>query len=413
MTVQDPAETYDPFEEFDRMMGAGAVRDPYPQWAGVRARGPVFQGDVREVFNLDPDMELPEGLPQSFMVLGYDAVLEVLRDGERFSSKGYEVAIGAVMGHTILEMDEPEHHAYRGLVQQAFTRKAMERWEVELVAPIVDRQIDAFVAEGHADLVRQLTFPFPVTVIAGLLGLPDEDLPMFHRCAVELISVSFDMNRGMAASQALGEYFGRILADRRRHPRDDIISDLARAELDGQRLTDDEIFAFLRLLLPAGAETTYRSSSNLLFGLLSHPDQLEALRADRTLVGQAIEEGIRWEPPLTGIMRTATVDTEVAGVAIPAGAVLSVNVGAANRDETRWEHPERFDIFRPPKPHASFASGVHMCLGMHLARMETQVMLLRVLDRLPGLRLAPGADDVHITGSTFRAPRRLPVVFDV
>jgi cytochrome P450 len=245
-----------------------------------------------------------------------------------------------------------------------------------------------------------------------MLGLPDADLPMFHRKAVELISVGFDIQRGKVASQALGEYFGTILDERRAHPREDLLSELAAAEVDGQRLTDEEIFSFLRLLLPAGAETTYRSSSNLLCGLLSHPEQFEAVKADRGLVAQAIEEGIRWEPPLTGIMRTATVDTVVAGVVIPAGSIVSVNVGAANRDTSRWDQPERFDIFRPAKPHAAFASGVHMCLGMHLARMETQVMLLAVLDRLPGLRLDPSESDVHITGGAFRSPRRLPVLFD-
>jgi cytochrome P450 len=411
MTVQQQVDDSDPFELFDRSTGAGIVRDPYPEWAKLRTETPCYKGDPHVVFDLDPAMELPDDMPDTFMAVTYDAVMEVLRDGERFSSTGYAVSMGVVMGHTILEMDEPEHHAYRSLVQQAFTRKAMETWETEQIAPIVNAHIDAFLADGKADLVRQLTFPVPVHVIAAMLGLPDEDLPKFHRWAVELISIGFDWDTAMAGSQALGEYFGGIVRGRRANPRHDVISDLTRAELDGQRLTDEEIFAFLRLLLPAGAETTYRSSSNLLFGLLTHPEMLEAVRADRSLMPQAIEEGIRWEPPLTGIMRTASVDTEIQGVPVPAGSVISVNMGAANRDETRWERPEEFDIFRPAKPHAAFASGVHMCLGMHLARMETTVMLNTVLDRLPNLRIDPSAEDVHITGSAFRAPRSLPVLF--
>jgi cytochrome P450 len=309
-------------------------------------------------------------------------------------------------------MDEPEHHAYRGLVQQAFTRKAMDVWAHELVRPIVDAHIDAFVNDGRADLVRQLTFPFPAHVIAALLGLPDDDLPVFHRWAVELISVGFDYERGMRASHALRDYFADRLAERRAAPRRDVISVLAEAEHDGQRLTDDEIFAFLRLLLPAGVETTYRSSSNLLFGLLSNPEQLAALRDDRSLLPRAVEEGLRWEPPLTGILRTAKTDVEIEGVAIPAGSFLSVVVGAANHDPKVWpDHPERFDLFREPRPHLAFASGPHMCLGIHLARMETVEAINALLDRLPDLRLDPDADDVHITGGTFRAPRRLPVVF--
>jgi cytochrome P450 len=187
---------------------------------------------------------------------------------------------------------------------------------------------------------------------------------------------------------------------------------LVQAELDGQRLTDDEIIAFLRLLLPAGAETTYRSSSNLLFGLLCHPEQLEGVRRDRALIPQAIEEGLRWECPLLSIMRTATGDTEVEGVAIPAGAAVSVHLGAANRDPARWTDPDRFDVFRLPRPHIAFALGPHVCLGMHLARMETRVALETLFDRLPGLRLDPAADDVHISGLVFRSPQALPVVFD-
>ena len=404
--------TYDPFEEFNRSVGAGVVENPYPLLAQSRAKGPVLKENL-EAELLDPDGNAEVGPtgPEVFTAFSYDAVQTVLRDGEAFSSAGYADVMGAVMGHTILEMDKPEHHTYRGLVQQAFSRKAMERWEIEAVGPIVDECIDAFVERGEAELVRELTLPFPVNVIARLLGLPREDLPQFHRWAIELISVSFDWDRGVRASGQLRDYFAGVLAERRAHPTDDLMSTLGAAELDGQRLTDDEIFAFLRLLLPAGAETTYRSSSNLLFGLLTNPDQLDALRADRALMPQAIEEGLRWEPPLTTIVRTATCDTVVDGVEIPQGAVIIVNMGSANHDEKYWEHPEEFDIHREQRQHLAFAFGPHMCLGMHLARMETRVLLERVFDRLPTLRLDPGADEPHITGMMFRAPPALPVLF--
>jgi cytochrome P450 len=405
---------YDPFEAFDRAQGAGRIRDPYPGWAVARERGGIQEVDLRQAMGLDDDVDL-EGAPKTYATYSADAVTHVLRDNESFSSSVYSAVIGAVMGRSILEMDEPDHHAYRSLVQQAFTRKAMERWERDIVAPVVHERIDAFAARGSADLVRELTFPFPVTVIAGMLGLPDADLPQFHRWAVELINVTADMNVALAASAKLRDYFAGILAERRVRPRDDVISVLAAAELthDGvtQRLTDDEIFAFLRLLLPAGAETTYRSSSNLLFGLLTHPEQLAALRADRSLMPAAIEEGLRWEPPLTGIMRITLHDTEVCGVPVAAGTLVNIGIGAANRDPARFVNPDAFDIHRPPSPHLAFASGPHMCLGMHLARMETTVALNALLDRLPDLRLDPSADDVHITGLVFRAPRSLPVLF--
>ena len=288
----------------------------------------------------------------------------------------------------------------------------MARWETELVGPLVDRMVDEFADGGSADLVRQLLFPFPVRVIAALLGLPEEDLPEFHRLAVELIGVTVNWDRAVESSAKLREYFSGIVAERRLHPADDMISVLVSAEQDGQHLDDEEIYAFLRLLLPAGAETTYRSSSNLLYGLLTHRDQFDALVADRSLMPRAIEEGIRWEPPLLIIIRSATRDIEVDGVMIPAGASVVCNLGSANHDRTRWDEPETFDIFRERHPHIGFAHGSHMCLGMHLARMETQVALSVLFDRLPGLRLDPDADPPYVSGEIFRAPPRLDVIWD-
>ncbi|MCU1426994.1 MAG: cytochrome [Actinomycetia bacterium] len=412
-TPSNTAESeYDPFEAFNRSNGIGVVENPYPLFALVRPQSPVLKEDVRAMVGLEEDSGIPMDLPDVFTAFSFEAVQTVLRDGETFSSSGYAEVMGQVMGHTILEMDEPEHHLSRGLVQQAFSRKAMESWERDLVVGVVDEHIDAFINEGRADLVRELTFPFPVVVIARLLGLPRADLLWFHRKAVELISVGFDFDLGIRASQELYEYLCGIISERRAHPSDDVISVLVKAELEGQRLDDDAICAFLRLLLPAGAETTYRSSSNLLFGLLSNPEQLDALRNDRALMPQAIEEGLRWEPPLLTIMRTATRDTVVDGVDVPAGATIIVNMGSANHDEKVWERPDDFDIMRPPRQHMAFAWGPHMCLGLHLARMETRVALGRVLDRLPNLRFDPDADAPYITGMTFRAPNALPVVFD-
>ncbi len=418
MTAPEASDAYDPFEDFNRSAGIGVVDDPYPLFALTRAQAPLVEENIMDNVMEEAGLYDPEkdavlmAPPRVFTAYTYDAVQQVLRDGEAFSSAGYADVIGAVMGHTILEMDEPEHHTYRSLVQQAFSRRAMERWETEVVLPIVDECLDPAIERGEAELVRELTFPFPVNVIARLLGLPREDLPQFHRWAVELISVGFDWDRGLQASASLRDYFAGVLAERRANPADDLMSTLAAAEIDGQRLTDEEIFAFLRLLLPAGAETTYRSSSNLLYGLLTRPDQLDALRRDRSLMPQAIEEGLRWEPPLLTIVRTASRDVVVEGVEITAGAMVVVNLGSANHDEKYWERPDEFDIFRQQRQHLAFAFGPHMCLGMHLARMETRVALNRIFDRLPNLRLDPGAELPHITGMAFRAPTALPVLFD-
>jgi len=412
-------EVIDPFEEFNRAMGADGDASPYPGFIDARRLGPILNG-AGEFAALDLAIS-EEGADGStalgalaadmFTAYSYEAVQAVLGDGVNFSSSGYSEFIGAVMGRSILEMDEPEHREYRGLIQQAFSRRSMERWEEELVGPLVNGMIDEFIDDGSVDLVRELMFPFPVRVIAELLGLPHEDLPEFHRLAVELIGVSVDWDRALAASASLKAYLADIVAERRRRPADDMISLLIAAERDGQRLTDEDIFAFLRLLLPAGAETTYRSSSNLLYGLLSNTGQLDAVRGDRSLLPQAIEEGIRWEPPLLIVVRTAVGDVDVCGVRIPAGSVVITNMGSANHDDTRWDRPEEFDIFRERKPHIGFAHGPHMCLGMHLARMETTVVLESLLDRLPNLRLDPAAGPAFISGMTFRAPPALDVLW--
>jgi cytochrome P450 len=399
-------EADDPFEEFNRAMGAGGDATPYPGFVDLRAQAPVHPGV--------PDLAMHDDTQSGGTVTAYtyDAAQAILGDGGAFSSAAYADVMGVVMGRSILQMDEPEHHAYRSLLQQAFTRAEMQRWEVELVGPLVDEMIDQFAGDGHADLVRQLLFPFPMRVIAALLGLPSEHLPRFHRLAVELIGVGVDWDRALAASAALRGLLAAVLAERRRQPADDMISVLAVAEHDGQRLTDEEIYSFCRLLLPAGAETTYRSSSNLMFGLLTHREQFDALLADRSLMPRAIEEGIRWEPPLLIISRTATRDVDVCGVTVPRGATVVINLGSANHDESRWDVPERFDMFRERRPHLGFAHGPHMCLGMHLARMETQVALTALFDRLPGLRLDPAAPAPFISGRVFRAPPRLDVVWD-
>lgn len=415
----DHDDLYSSFEEFNAAMGAG-VRDPHGMLAELRAGSPLLVGGFADMMSVlgaglaDGGLDVSSVLGEDVLgavALDYDLVQQILRDGTTFSSRLYALFMGPLMGHSILEMDEPEHHRYRGLIQQAFTRKAMNAWEVDLVRPLCEQLIREFAGRGHADLAKEFTFWFPINVIAGLLGLPSEDLKRFHRLAVELISGPFMPERGQRASAELRTYFAGILEDRRTQPANDLISVLAGVELDGERLTDEEIFSFLRLLLPAGAETTYRSSGNLLFGLLSNPDQMEAVASDRSLIPRAIEEALRWEPPLTAIMRTATREVELAGTTLPSGSVVIAHLGAANRDPARWDDPDRFDLFRDVQPHASFALGPHTCLGMHLARMETRVALEALLDHLPDLRLDPDGHDPHITGLGFRSPTSLPVRF--
>jgi len=398
---------FDPFELEDTV--SGDIRDPYPRMAELRRESPVHVGPVDLGDGVDA---VDTTRPQPVTVFGFDESVQVLRDHETFSSTVYEGIMGAVMGRTILQMDEPEHRVHRAMVSPTFRSKVLEQWEGDLVQRVVNELIDGFAARGTADLVQELTFNFPVQVIARILGLPRSDFPMFQRWAIGITSVASNWERGMEASEALREYFAGVLEERRHRPADDLISQLLVAEVDGRTLDDEEIYSFLRLLLPAGVETTYRASGNLLYGLLTHPDQLEKVRQDRSLVADAFEETLRWEPPVTVILRRATRDAEVGGVPVEKGADVALLLGAANRDERKYEHPDDFDVFRASRQSVGFGFGVHVCLGMHLARMETRVAINTLFDRLPDLRLTPApGQDLHIKGLAFRSPIALPVTF--
>jgi cytochrome P450 len=398
---------FDPFELEDTV--SGSIRDPYPRMAELRRQSPVHVGPIDLG---DGPNAVDPSIPQPVTVFGFDESVQVLRDNETFSSTVYEGIMGAVMGRTILQMDEPEHRLHRAMVSPTFRSKVLEQWEGDLVQRVVNELIDGFADRGSADLVQELTFNFPVQVIARILGLPRSDFPMFQRWAIGITSVASDWERGMAASEALRDYFACVLEERRRQPADDLISELLVAEVDGRTLDDEEIYSFLRLLLPAGVETTYRASGNMLYGLLTNPDQLERVRRDRSLLPDAFEETIRWEPPVTVILRRATRDAEVGGVAVEEGADVALLLGSANRDERKYEHPDAFDVFRASRQSVGFGFGVHVCLGMHLARMEARVACNTLFDRLPDMRLAPGPDqDLHIKGMAFRSPIALPVAF--
>ena len=406
-------ELFDDLEDFGAFddVVSGDVRDPYTEMARLRREEGIQRIDMSV-------MPGEEGKPL-FIVYRHEDIATMLRDNETFSSAIVIQAFGEVLGKRVmLGMDEPEHGRHRALVSKAFSQKALARWEENLVGRVGNELIDGFAGSdltagsaSSVDLVKDFTFPYPTRIIARLLGLPEEDYPQFQRWSISLLSFTINPERGKAASKALEEYFAPILAARRADPQDDLISSLAVAEIDGEKLDDDEIFSFLRLLLPAGVETTYRSLGNLLLGLLTHPHQLDAVRADRSLIPQAIEEAVRWEAPLLTITRVAAHDTVLGGVHIPAGSSVMPMLGAANRQDDRYPDPDRFDIYRAARTPISWGHGAHVCLGMHLARLEMRVALNLLFDRLPNLRLDPAAADPHIRGQVFRSPTALPVLF--
>ncbi|HKV20018.1 MAG TPA: cytochrome P450 [Mycobacterium sp.] len=394
-------------DRFNAGMGADGDASPYPLLKTLRAQAAVHAGW--------PEMGMignsGDG-PPTFTAYSFDAVKAIFTDNVTFSTRCYEDVVRPLQGPTILEMQEPEHAVYRKLHEFAFARSSMKRWDAELVGPLVDATIANFRDAGRADLVDAVFMPIPVRVIAALLGLPDSDILQFHRLAIDLLGFRADMDRALSASAEMKEYFVGILADRRKAPRDDMVSILAAAEVNGVRMSDEQIYGFMRNLLPAGAETTSRSTASLAMALLTHPDQLDAVRADRSLLPQAIEEGIRWETPLLNFMREVTCDVEIGGVNVPKGATMMLSLGSANHDETRWNEPEDFDIFRERKPHIGFAHGAHVCLGMHLARLESTKIFNALFDQLPNVRLDPDAPPPFITGTMFRSPPRLDVVWD-
>jgi cytochrome P450 len=403
MTSRAPLEDFDPGKLQDGLLMA--VENVHEKLRVARQKHRVMVGN--------PIFETPaQNLDMAGVtVLGYDECRTVLTDSESFSSSVYEHIMGPVMGRTLLEQEGVEHQGSRALVSPLFRAKLLERWRTELVEVVVHELIDRFAARGKADLVREFTFAFPVQVIARLMGLPREDYVRFQQLSIELLSVVYDWDVGMAASGTLKEYFGEILAERRRNPQDDLISTLAESQIDGVRLTDDEIMAFLLLILPAGVETTYRASGNLLVAMLTEPPLMETLSADRGMLRGAIEEALRWEPPISTVVRVARCDCDLGGIAIPAGTNISVSVAAANRDPEHYPDPDRFDPSRKNIAHLTFGAGPHVCLGMPLARMETMVAINALLDRLPDLHLDPTEPEPVINGVAFRSPAGLPVEF--
>ncbi|MCH2171063.1 cytochrome P450 [Myxococcota bacterium] len=402
----------------NRTVGAGVVDDPYPTYDELRKSGPVHEGSISAVFGIEGPESVAWSDRRQFACYDWETVDQVLRDAETFSSEWYQQSLGMAIGRSMIQMDGLEHRRYRALVQPSFTRREMETWQKRWVEPMVHEILDDLVERNDpVDLYAELCAKVPVFTIASSFGAAPEDVPRFHELAVTFAGASGTPQDRLRASQEIADYLTRVIEQRRSQPSDDLIGLLCEIEIedpdDGthHRLTDGEILAFARLMLPAGAGTTYRGLGLLLFALLE-TDQVDRVREDRSLLDRAIEEMLRWEQPLTSAGRLVMRDTELAGVSIPEGSVMHASLAAANHDPTRWENPHRFDLDRPSQPHSSFGLGPHLCVGMHLARMEMKATMNAILDRLPGLRLDSQARKPWITGLTFRMPTAVPVVFD-
>lgn len=398
--------TYDPMD-LDAL-SFGRHEDPYPLYHQMRAAGPVHAIGFREAVGLQDKVF---GGRQSFCVVGHDEVGKVLVDPVRFSNKAYGENLGRAFGQSITIMDPPDHTRWRRIFQKIFLPQYVITWGETIVDPVVDDLMSAFEPIGRADLVAQFTHLYPFHVIYRQLALPEADTGLFHKLAIAQTDY-INMDKAIEAGEKLGAYFAAIVAQRRVRPGDDLVSRLALTEQDGEYLPEEVLISFLRQLMNAAGDTTYRGTSVLLTALLQNPDQLEAVRQNRSLIPAAIEEALRWDGPVALQTRMAATDVELGGVAIPAGSMVFVLAAAANRDPAVWPDPDKFDIFRPKKPHFSFARGPHMCVGQHLARVEMTRALHAVLDRLHSLRLDPDSPPPQLHGAMMRVPDHLHVRFE-
>ncbi|WP_406119526.1 cytochrome P450 [Streptomyces anulatus] len=364
----------------------------------------------------------------SYIVSRYEDVERVFKDKEgEFTTDNYDWQIEPVHGRTILQLSGREHAVRRALVAPAFRGSDLR----EKFLPVIERNsrelIDTFRDAGSVDLVADYATRFPVNVIADMLGLDKSDYERFHGWYTAVIAFLGNLSGDPEVTRAgertrveFAEYMLPIIRERREAPGDDLLSTLCTAEVDGVRMGDEDIKAFCSLLLAAGGETTDKAIAGIFTNLLRHPEQLEAVRADRTLIPRAFAETLRYTPPVHMIMRKSATEVALGGGTVPAGSTVTCLIGAANRDEDRYRNPDAFDIFREDltatnafsaaADHLAFALGRHFCVGALLAKAEVEIGVGQLLDAMPDLRLADGFDPVE-RGVFTRGPQSLPVRF--
>ncbi|MEW2547654.1 cytochrome P450 [Streptomyces sp. NPDC047002] len=388
------------------------ARDPYPAYRTMREDAPLIWHEAT----------------QSYLISRYGDVERAFKDRDAvFTTDNYDWQIEPVHGTTILQLSGREHAVRRALVAPAFRGAELRQKFLPVIERNARELIDGFRHTGSFDLVDGFATRFPVNVIADMLGLDKSDHPRFHRWYTAVIAFLGNLSGDQEVAEAgartrteFAEYMIPIIHARRDHLGDDLLSTLCRAEVDGVRMSDEDIKAFCSLLLAAGGETTDKAIASIFANLLLHPEQLAAVRADRSLIARAFAETLRYTPPVHMIMRQTAKEVEVSGGTIPAGATVTCLIGAANRDADRYRDPDTFDIFRDDlttttafsaaADHLAFALGRHFCVGALLARAEVETAVDQLLDAMPDVRLADGFDPVE-QGVFTRGPKSLPVIF--
>lgn len=393
-------------------------------YALMRRDSPVIEKNFMAGLGVPNIAGLDANRP-TFTVFKYRDVMAVLRDATNFTSGFIAEGLGAFFDGLILTgMDGDEHRKARALLQPIFMPDVVNRWKPKMDAIVRNEYLLPLVASKRADLM-DFALHFPIRLIYSLIGFPENEPERVKQVAAWALAIlagpqvdpeKAAQARGaaMEAAKHLYDAVKEAVVQVRAAGAtgDDLISRLIRAEYEGHQLDDHEITTFVRSLLPAAGETTTRTFGSLLVLLLERPELLERVRNDRALVGKAIDEAVRFEPVATFKVRQAAQDLEIDGVKIPKGAMVQAIVMSANRDEDAFEHADRFDIERKPKPSFGFGFGPHMCIGQFIAKTEMQVALNAVLDLLPNLRLDPLMPAPRITGAQLRGPHELHVVWD-
>jgi cytochrome P450 len=370
------------------------IPQTYSWFEEMRAHHPVFYDENTHLWQ----------------VFRYKEVLAVISDYTRFSSQALGMA-GSLFKDTLIAKDPPDHRKLRNLVNQAFTPRAVARLSGR-ITQITQELLDRVRSQGKMDIVSDLAFPLPAKVIAELLGVPSEDWNIFQRWArVDSSDPAVSRQEaGRSMREEMFDYFSRLLEERRRAPREDLISALSMAEVDGERLSEPELLSFCTLLLAAGQETTKNLIANAIVSFTNYPNTMERLIREPALMPTAIEEVLRYLPPVWFLFRLTKADVELGGQRIPANQLVLAWTASANRDPAQFPDPDRFDIEREPNRHLAFGHGIHFCVGAPLARLEARIALPMMLEQLRGLQRVEGVPITVHTGIVF-VIRSLPVTF--
>jgi cytochrome P450 len=380
--------------------------NPFPQYRSMRESNPVFYNEENKFWE----------------VFRYDDVLHIITDYVTFSSERVVSSDQAAMERlrkegwseddlptqSILSLDPPRHRQLRSLITQAFTPRAVAQLTPR-ITEIVNDLLDKVAATGQMDIIQDLSYPLPVIVIAEMLGVPIEEHAQFKRWSDAILDPSEDVR--MQSVKEMNAYFRHILAQRRVDPKDDLISGLVAAEVNGEKLSERELLSFCVILLIAGNITTTNLIGNAILCFDEHPEVMDQLREDLSLLPNAIEEVLRYRSPVQRLVRAATIDTVIGGKQIKAGELILPCLGSANRDEEQFPDPDVFDIRRTPNRHVAFGHGIHFCIGAPLARLETRIAFEVMLQRFSEIERVHEIPLEPVAG--FYGVKSLPITFEV